>query len=140
MKRLGLPFALALSLSPLAARAQAVRIQIALPAAPPLVVVQPGVQVVADQDEEVFYSNGWYWVQRDGYWYRAHNPRSGFLFVERRHVPVAVVRLPPGHYRHWRREEARKERKEWREHERRGGRKEHGRDHDRGDRHDRREG
>src|SRR3954463_12577262 len=140
MKRLGLPFALALLLSPLAARAQAVRIQIALPAAPPLVVVQPGVQVVADQDEEVFYSNGWYWVQRDGYWYRARNPRTGFLFVEHRRVPVAVVRLPPGHYRHWRREEARKERREFREHERRGGRKEHGRDHDRGDRHDRREG
>jgi hypothetical protein len=127
MKRLGLPFALALSLLPLAAaRAQvAVRIQVALPAAPPLVVVKPGVQVVENQDEEVFFSNGWYWVQRDGYWYRARNPRSAFVSVERRRVPVAIVRLPPGHYRHWRhaevreeRRERRAERKEFRERER----------------------
>ena len=137
MKRLGLPFALALSLLPLAARAQAVRIEVGLPAAPPLVVVQPGVQVVENQDEEVFYSNGWYWVQRDGYWYRARNPRSAFVFVDRRRVPVAVVHLPPGHYRHWRREEAREERREWREHERREWHKGHGRDRDRGERHDR---
>ena len=93
--------------------------------------------MVAEQDEEVFYSNGWYWVQRDGYWYRARNPRSAFVFVDRRRVPVAVVHLPPGHYRHWRREEAREERREWREHERREWHKGHGRDRDRGERHDR---
>ena len=139
MKRPGLPFALALSLSPLAARAQvAVRIQVALPAAPPLVVVQPGVQVVAEQDEEVFYANDWYWVQRDANWYRARTPRSAFVFVERRRVPLAIVRLPPGRYRHWRREEAREERREWRAHERRAWHKDHGRDRDR-DRHDRRD-
>ena len=133
MKRLALAFALALSLSPLAARAQAVRIQVALPVAPPLVVVEPGVQVVENYDEEVFYSNGWYWVQRDDHWYRARNPRSGFVFVELRRVPVAIVRLPPGHYRHWRREEARAERREWKERERH---REHRRDHDRHDRRD----
>jgi len=145
MKRLGLPFALALSLSPLAARAQVLmRIQVALPAAPPLVVVQPGVQVVENQDEEIFFSNGWYWVERDGYWYRARNPRSAFVFVESRRVPVAIVRLPRGHYRHWRRAEYREERrerheerKEWRERERHRGRgHDHGHD---GDRHDRRD-
>ena len=108
MKRLGLPFALALSLLPLAARAQILmRVQVAVPAAPSLVVVQPGVQVVENQDEEIFFSNGWYWVQRDGYWYRARNPHSAFVFVEYRRVPGAIVRLPPGHSRHWRRAEFR---------------------------------
>src|SRR5207248_11080075 len=134
MRRSGLPFALALSLLPLAARAQAVRIEIALPAAPPLVVVQPGVQVVENQDEEVFYSSGWYWVQRDGYWYRARNPRSAFVLVERHRVPVAIVRLPPGHYRHWRgevreeRRERHEERREWQKRERHRG---HGHDRER---------
>jgi hypothetical protein len=133
MKKLAFLFALALSSLPVAARAQvAVQIQIALPAAPPLVVVQPGVQVVADQDEEVFYTRGWYWVQRDGVWYRARAPRSSFVYVERRFVPVALVRLPPGHYRHWRWEEAREERREWKEHQRREWKKEH--EHGRGHR------
>src|SRR4051812_36325066 len=136
MKRLGLPFALALLLSPLAARAQvAVRVQVALPAAPALVVVQPGVQVVENYDEEVFFANGWYWVQRDGYWYRARTPRSAFVVVERRRVPVAIVRLPPGHYRHWRREQVREERREHREWQKRERHRERGHD-----RHGRRDG
>jgi hypothetical protein len=139
MKKLAFLFACAIALSslPAAARGQvAVQIQIALPAAPPLVVVQPGVQVVEDQDEEVFYTRGWYWVQRDGVWYRARAPRASFVFVDRRFVPVALVRMPPGHYRHWRREEARDDRREWKEHRRHERKKEHdhGREH-----HDRRD-
>jgi len=143
MKKLGLPFALALCLSPFAARAQVLmRVQVALPAAPSLVVVQPGVQVVENQDEEIFFVSGWYWVQRDGYWYRARSPRRDFVFVESRRVPGAIIRLPPGHYRHWRRAEYREERrerhqerKEWRERERhRDHDRGHGRGHD-GDRH-----
>jgi hypothetical protein len=131
MKRIAFLFALALSSLPAAARAQvAVRIQVALPAAPPLVVVEPGVQVVEDHDEEVFYSRGFYWVQRDGVWYRARGPRSSFVYVERRFVPVALVRMPEGHYRHWRREEAREERRDFRQHQRHERRKEH--EHGRG--------
>jgi hypothetical protein len=137
MKRLAFLFALALSLLPAAARAQvAGRIQVALPTAPPLVVVQPGVQVVADQDEEVFYTRGWYWVQRDGGWYRARAPRSSFVYVERRLVPVALVRSPPGHYRHWRREEAREDRREWKEHQHRERKKEHEHEREHHDHHD----
>ncbi len=118
MKRLALAFALALSLAPAAASAQVgVHIDVGLPAAPPLVVVQPGIQVVEDWHEEVFYTRGWYWVRRDGYWYRARAPRATFVYVEPRRVPVALVRMPPGHYKHWRKAEAKAERKAWKQHE-----------------------
>ena len=115
MKRLTLGLALAMSLLPGAARAQGVTasIQMSLPVAPPLVVVQPGVQVVENYDEEVFYTGGWYWTRRDGGWYRARGPRAAFVWVEPRRVPVALVRIPPGQYRHWRREDHR----EWKEHQ-----------------------
>lgn len=119
MNRLALSFALALSVLPAAARAQVdVRIQVGLPVAPPLLVVQPGIQVVEDWHEEVFFTRGYYWVRRDGYWYRARAPRAAFVYVEPRHVPIGLVRMPPGHYKHWRRAEARAERKEWKEHAR----------------------
>ena len=118
MKRLALALALALSLPPAAARAQVgVHIDVGLPAAPPLVVVQPGIQVVEDWNEEVFYTRGWYWARRDGYWYRARTPRANFVYVEPRRVPVALVRIPPGHYKHWRKAEAKAERKAWKQHE-----------------------
>ena len=118
MKRLALLFALALSAVPALARAQVgVQIHIGLPVAPPLVVVQPGVQVVENYDEEVFFTNGWYWCRRDNGWFRARTPRASFVYVEPRHVPRAIYRLPPGQYKHWRRAEARAERHEWKEHE-----------------------
>jgi hypothetical protein len=89
-------------LAPAAARAQVgVNIQLGLPAAPPMVVVQPGVQVVENYDEEVFYTGGWYWVRRDGRWWRARQPRAEFRYVEQRRVPVTIVRVPPGQYRQW---------------------------------------
>ncbi len=118
MNRLAFVFALALSLLPAAARAQMdVRIQVGLPVAPPLVVVQPGIQVVEDWDEEVFYTGGYYWVQRDGGWYRGRGPRAAFVYVEPRRVPVGLVRLPPGHYKHWHRDEAKAEHKAWKQQE-----------------------
>jgi hypothetical protein len=149
MNRLIALTALFLSLAPLAARAQVgvnMNIQLGLPAAPPMVVVQPGVQVVENYDEEVFYTGGWYWVRRDGRWWRARTPRASFVYVEPRRVPVGLVRIPPGQYRHWNHERARAEHREWKEqrraekrawkeerHEdRREERHEHERDHDHG--------
>jgi hypothetical protein len=114
MKRLALSFALALSALPGLADAQVgVQIQLGLPVAPPMVVVQPGIQVVENYDEEVFYTGGWYWVRRDNGWYRARGPRAAFVYCEPHRVPAGLVRLPPGHYRHWRREDARREHREW---------------------------
>ena len=69
--------------------------------APPMVVVQPGVQVVQDYDEEVFFVDGRYWMRgRDGRWYRANDYRGGWVVTEARVVPAPIVRLPPGRYRH----------------------------------------
>lgn len=96
---------LTLALAGLATPAHAgahVWIQMNLPAVlPPLVVVQPGVQVVQDYGEEIFFSGGYYWVRRDGYWYRAADPRARWYYVRPAAVPVAIARMPPGHYRHW---------------------------------------
>jgi hypothetical protein len=118
MLRLSLAVALVVSLLPGAARAQVdVNIRLGLPAAPPLVVVQPGVQVVENYDEEVFFTNGWYWVRRDDRWWRARSPRASFVYVEPRRVPAAIYRLPPGRYKHWRKEQGKAERRGWKEHE-----------------------
>jgi hypothetical protein len=103
---------------------------------PPLVVVSTGVQVVPDQEEEVFYSGGYYWTRRDNRWYRCRHDWRWRL-VEARYVPVGVARLPPGHYRHWKRvrRERREERRELRHEYRREER--HERHHDRGHGHGR---
>jgi hypothetical protein len=69
--------------------------------APPLVVVSPGVMVVPDYEEEVFFVNGWYWCRRGPYWYRARDHRGGWVVVERQYVPVTLVKTPPGHYKHY---------------------------------------
>jgi hypothetical protein len=71
-------------------------------APPALVVVHPGVRVVADADQEVFFSAGCYWHRSpDGHWWRAHSYRGHWVSAPRAAVPVAVVRLPHGRYRHY---------------------------------------
>jgi hypothetical protein len=70
--------------------------------APPLVVVQPGVQVVRDYGDEVFFVDGWYWCRRDNYWFRTRDYRGGWVVAERNYVPATLVRIPPGHYKHYR--------------------------------------
>ena len=70
--------------------------------APPIVQVQPGVMVVQDHDEEVFFVDGRYWMRsNDGRWYRASDYRGGWILVEPRAVPISIVRLPPGQYKHY---------------------------------------
>lgn len=69
-------------------------------APPPLVVVQPGVQVVEDSDDEVFFVDGFYWCRRDGRWFRTRTHNGGWAFVEERRVPRPIYGLSPGQYRH----------------------------------------
>ncbi len=90
-------------LAPALASAQAVvELRLGLPVVlPQLVVVAPGIQVVPDVDEEVFFTSGFYWVRRDDYWYRSPNPRRGWVVVPGRAVPPGLTRMPPGQYRHW---------------------------------------
>lgn len=105
MRKLTLSIALAGVLAlPAAARAQAtVQFRLDLPVVlPPMVVVSPGVRVVQDVDEEVFYTNGYYWVRRDGGWYRARDCRGDdWYYVQDPRVPPGLTRIPPGQYRRW---------------------------------------
>ena len=88
------------------ARADAVfqtSLTIALPQVlPRLVVVQPGVQVVEDLDEEVFFVDSWYWVRRGTFWYRARNPHATWVYADARFIPPGLRRIPAGQYRHYR--------------------------------------
>ncbi len=112
-QRLVVLAALLLSSIPALARAQVdVGIHVALPVAPPLVVVQPGIQVVPDYEEEVFFTGGYYWVRRGPHWYRAPRPGATFVRMEPRRVPPGLTRLPPGHYKHWHRDEMKEARRE----------------------------
>jgi hypothetical protein len=68
---------------------------------PDLVSVGPGVSVIADYDEPIFYSNGYYWWNVDGYWYRSTYYTGGWAYVSR--PPVALVNIgSPYRYRHYR--------------------------------------
>jgi hypothetical protein len=82
-----------------------VSIGIAFPEPPPLVVVSPGIQIVPEYDEEVFFANSWYWVRRDDVWYRTRDYRGGWVPARRAWVPPGLMRLPPGHYRHYYRDD-----------------------------------
>jgi hypothetical protein len=118
MRKLVLALALTPALVPFPARAQPsvqVHINLGLPPQPVLLEVQPGVQVVADFHEEVFFSGGYYWLRRDAGWYRARRPNARFVYVQPARVPPGLVRMPPGHYRHFGKEQARAERQAWKE-------------------------
>ena len=128
MRTTALFLAALLGLPGIAAAQASVYIHFDIPAVlPRLVVVSPGVQVVPECREEVFFHDGWYWVRRDNYWYRSRNHRGGWVVVPGRQVPPRLVGLPPpGHYRNWKAEKAErraeKRQERWereREHERR---------------------
>ena len=85
-----------------------VRVEVSIPlptitfqAPPPLVVVQPGVQVVEDYDDEVFFVDNVYWCRRGDHWYRSPDHRGTWVVVERNAVPGTLVRIPPGQYKRW---------------------------------------
>lgn len=66
-----------------------------------LVYASPGVYVVADYDEPVFYSDDAYWTYRDDGWYRSGYYTGGW--VRARSVPRAVLRIEsPRAYVHYR--------------------------------------
>jgi hypothetical protein len=78
-----------------------IQLGVPLPPSPTLVVIQPGVQVVAAYPEEVFLQGGYYWLRRDGGWYRSSRPDAPFDVVESHSVPPALVKLPPGKYENY---------------------------------------
>jgi len=77
---------------------------------PELVAVQPGVEVVADADEPLFYVDGYYWLYRDGVWLRSDSYRNGFARIDVNIVPVSLRQIPePRTYAHFNRSERGKE-------------------------------
>lgn len=68
---------------------------------PDLLYVAPGVQVIADYDEPIFYSDGYYWWFYDGVWYRSPSYTGGWAYVSM--PPVTIARIyEPHRYRHFR--------------------------------------
>ena len=104
MRLLRKTVAVALVLLPGLALGQ-LQISLSFPEPPQLVVVSPGVQVVPNLDEEVFFNGGFYWHRRAGHWYRARDHRGSWALVEPRLVPGELVRVPPGQYRRFKVEE-----------------------------------
>ena len=74
---------------------------IRFPAPPPLVVIEPGIQVVEDNDDEVFFVDNWYWHRRGKHWFRKQRHDGDWVVVEERVVPGRIVAFAPGHYRRW---------------------------------------
>jgi hypothetical protein len=68
--------------------------------APDLVYVSPGVQVVADYDYPVFYSDNYYWRYDDGRWWRSSWYTGGWVYATPPHAVLRIER--PYAYRHYR--------------------------------------
>jgi hypothetical protein len=67
---------------------------------PDLVYVSPGVQVIADYDEPIFYSDGFYWRETGGIWYRSRVHTGGWVTYS---APHALITVRDRHtYRHYR--------------------------------------
>src|SRR4051794_24592488 len=65
-----------------------------------LVDVSPGVQVIADYDEPVFYSENYYWRYDNGLWYRSPYHTRGWVRVDA--APVAIRSIDrPQRYAHY---------------------------------------
>lgn len=70
-------------------------------AAPALMVVTPGVMVVPGHDREVFFTEGFYWYNLSGAWFRTRSHRGGWVRVAFAQVPQPIIRLPRGKYRNF---------------------------------------
>jgi hypothetical protein len=70
-------------------------------AGPDLVYVAPGVYVVSDYDDSVFYSDGYYWRYDGGYWYQSGYYNRGWARAG--NVPMGVRGIDrPRAYVHYR--------------------------------------
>ena len=51
-------------------------------------------------DYDCFRYGGYYWVFREGYWYRSASWRRRFVVVHPRYVPAVFYRVPPTRWKH----------------------------------------
>src|SRR5258706_5384638 len=58
---------------------------------PEFVDVSPGVQVIYDYDEPIFYSDNFYWRYTGNTWYRSNTYNGGFVVYN--DVPYSVRRI-----------------------------------------------
>jgi hypothetical protein len=58
--------------------------------APELVYISPGVQVIADYREPIFYTDSYYWRYSSNVWYRSSIYTGGWV---RYQAPAAIVRI-----------------------------------------------
>ena len=58
---------------------------------PRLILIEPDVQVVADYDQPVFYSENYYWRYDNGVWYRSNSHLRGWVRFEA--VPARIRRI-----------------------------------------------
>jgi hypothetical protein len=100
---------LSLGMSPTAQAKVDVHIGIGIPPPPavvfesePQLVVVPGTQVfyLANPDYDLYRYGGYYYVNRDGYWYRSRSYRGPFGYVEYGRVPRQIV-VVPGNFHHY---------------------------------------
>jgi hypothetical protein len=71
------------------------------PYGPELVYAAPGVQVIADYDEPIFFADGFYWRSYNGGWYRSSIYTGGWSYYSR--PPVVITRIDRPHaYAHYR--------------------------------------
>jgi hypothetical protein len=68
--------------------------------APELVVISPGVQVIADLDEPIFYSGSYYWRNQGGFWYRSTSHTQGWARVEVAPVEIRAIDRPSAYVRY----------------------------------------
>lgn len=69
--------------------------EVLYPGARVYVVDDPGVG-----DNDCFHYGGYYWVFREGYWYRSARWRGPFVVVHPRFVPQAFSRVPAARWKH----------------------------------------
>jgi len=122
-----------------------VHIGIDIPAPPaivfdhePRVVVVPRTDVYYVPDVsgyDMFRYGSWWYVNRDGYWYRARHYSGPFSFVPYDRVPNRVIGVPKHYHRHPVRPHRHRHVRDRHDHDR-GHHRRHDR-HDRRDRHDR---
>src|SRR5215468_5143887 len=58
------------------------------------------VQASAFGGADCFHYGGYYWVFRDGYWYRAPSLQTQFVVVSPRYVPTVIYDVPARHWKH----------------------------------------
>jgi len=69
--------------------------------APDMAYVSPGVRVIADYDEPIFFADGFYWYNSNGIWYRSGSYTSGWVYVSS--PPRVIARIDrPYAYVHYR--------------------------------------